>query len=208
MSRNGPAGQERRHLCDRFAELGPEAPTLCEGWTTHDLAAHLYTRERRPHAALGLVVPALADFTDRVQARVKGIDYDVLVERLRKGPPLPAVPVDDLVNLHEYFVHHEDVRRAQPGWDRRDDPRLDRALWKLLRRSARILTRRLKNVGLVLERPDGETIEVRDGTPTATLKGGPQELLLYIFGRRDVAEVSVEGTDEAVAVVEAADLGV
>lgn len=208
MAGDGPAGRERTGLCDRFEELGPDAPTLCEGWVTYDLAAHLYTRERRPHAALGLVIPPLADFTERVQARVKRIDYETVVERLRTGPPLPAVPFDDMVNLHEYFVHHEDVRRAQPGWDRRDDPGLDRALWKLLRRSARILTRRLKGIGLVLERPDGETVQVRTGTPTATLKGGPQELVLYVFGRRGVADVVVEGTDEAVAAVERADLGV
>src|SRR5882762_622635 len=36
---------ERRELCDLFLELGPDAPTLCEGWTTLDLAAHLVLRE-------------------------------------------------------------------------------------------------------------------------------------------------------------------
>jgi hypothetical protein len=33
--------RERQTLCDLLADLGPDAPTLCEGWTTLDLAAHL-----------------------------------------------------------------------------------------------------------------------------------------------------------------------
>ena len=39
--------QERIKLCDLFDELGPSAPTLIEGWTAHDLAAHIVLRERR-----------------------------------------------------------------------------------------------------------------------------------------------------------------
>ncbi|HEY5077996.1 MAG TPA: TIGR03085 family protein, partial [Acidimicrobiia bacterium] len=38
--------QERRELCNLFAELGPFVPTLLEGWTANDLAAHLVLRER------------------------------------------------------------------------------------------------------------------------------------------------------------------
>ena len=40
--------RERAQVCLRFDELGPDAPTLCEGWTTFDLAAHLVVRERNP----------------------------------------------------------------------------------------------------------------------------------------------------------------
>jgi uncharacterized protein (TIGR03083 family) len=36
--------KERQALCDTLTELGPDAPTLCEGWTTADLAAHLMVR--------------------------------------------------------------------------------------------------------------------------------------------------------------------
>ena len=42
---------ERQLLADLFLEVGPEAPTLCAGWTTTDLAAHLWVREHRPEAA-------------------------------------------------------------------------------------------------------------------------------------------------------------
>ncbi len=37
--------REREELCDLFLELGPEAATLCEGWTSTDLAAHLVLQE-------------------------------------------------------------------------------------------------------------------------------------------------------------------
>ena len=49
--------QERRELCDLFDELGPSVPTLLEGWTAHDLAAHLVLRERDLVAGPCLVLP-------------------------------------------------------------------------------------------------------------------------------------------------------
>jgi hypothetical protein len=48
---------EREQLCDLLDELGPQAPTLLDPWTTHDLAAHLVLREHDFPAAPGLVVP-------------------------------------------------------------------------------------------------------------------------------------------------------
>ena len=43
-----------------FDETGPDGPTLCEGWQTRDLAAHLVLRERRPDAAAGVMGGPLA----------------------------------------------------------------------------------------------------------------------------------------------------
>ena len=37
--------RERLQLCDLLQELAPDAPTLCAGWTTSDMAAHLVLRE-------------------------------------------------------------------------------------------------------------------------------------------------------------------
>src|SRR5437667_638875 len=48
---------ERQQLCDLFVELGPDAPTLLEPWSTRDLAAHLVLREHDHLAAPGLVLP-------------------------------------------------------------------------------------------------------------------------------------------------------
>ena len=61
------ASRERAALADLLVELGPDAPTLCAGWDTRDLAAHLAVRERRPDATPGVAVPALAGWTERVQ---------------------------------------------------------------------------------------------------------------------------------------------
>ncbi|MGH3380899.1 MAG: TIGR03085 family metal-binding protein, partial [Actinoallomurus sp.] len=135
------ARAERRELCALLAETGPDAPTLCEGWTTGDLAAHLLVRERRPDAAPGIVVPLLAGYTERVQQRVsKDNPFPHVLELLRQGPPAwsPfAVPgVDAAANTAEFFVHHEDVRRAQAGWAPRELPAaFEDDLWRRLKLS-------------------------------------------------------------------------
>ena len=49
-----PATLERRRFADALLEVGPDAPTLCDGWSTRDLAAHVVLRDRRPDAAGGL----------------------------------------------------------------------------------------------------------------------------------------------------------
>ena len=43
--------RERRALCDTLDAVGADAPTMCEGWDAHDLAAHLVVRERDPWTA-------------------------------------------------------------------------------------------------------------------------------------------------------------
>ncbi|HEY6426004.1 MAG TPA: TIGR03085 family metal-binding protein, partial [Acidimicrobiales bacterium] len=114
------AQQERSTLCDLFIELGPDAPTLCEGWVTADLAAHLVVRERRPDSGPGLVWPRLAEYTDKVRRSVRDrTSWETLVETVRGGPPLLLRPVDGPMNTIEYFIHVEDVRRAQDGWEPR-----------------------------------------------------------------------------------------
>src|SRR5215467_11727435 len=60
------ARDERAALCALFDETGPQAPTLCAGWRTADLAAHLVLRERRPDAAVGILGGPLARHTQRV----------------------------------------------------------------------------------------------------------------------------------------------
>ena len=57
---------ERAAICDSFEEFGPDVPTLCEGWKTRDLLAHMLVRERRPDAAAGLVVPFLRKHLEQV----------------------------------------------------------------------------------------------------------------------------------------------
>ena len=54
----GYSRQERQALCDDLQAAGPDAPTLCVGWTARDLAAHLVLRERRLDAGADAVLAA------------------------------------------------------------------------------------------------------------------------------------------------------
>lgn len=200
------ARAERAALADLLTEVGPDAPTLCEGWTTRDLAAHLVVRDRRPDAAAGLVVGPLAAWTRHVQDGVARGDWAGLVDKVRSGPRIPLGPLDAPFNTAEYFVHHEDVRRAQPGWEPRPtDERLERAQWGALTARARMLFRR-SPVGVTLRLPDGTTHTARSGERSVTLTGPATELCLFAHGRRDQSLVEVEGEPDVVAEFEAASL--
>jgi uncharacterized protein (TIGR03085 family) len=205
--------QERHDICDLFAELGPSVPTLVEGWTAHDLAAHIVLRERDLIAGPCIVLPGpFQRFAERRRARLANSkDFAWLVTRIRSGPPIGFFRIGrvrSLPNLNEFFVHHEDLRRANGRGPRTLTTALDAALWRNVRRSSRYLTRRLRGAGLDVEWPGtGEKMSVRSGEPRARLSGPPGELLLYVFGRQAVAQVAVNGSPEAVAAVRRTHLG-
>ncbi|HET9092594.1 MAG TPA: TIGR03085 family metal-binding protein [Acidimicrobiales bacterium] len=209
LSSSSIAHSERAALCSLLEERGPLAPTLCEGWTTADLAAHLYIRERRPVAAAGILVPQLKAMTQSAMDEAKrSLGYEELIRRVASGPPALVRPLDEQMNTVEYFVHHEDVRRAgSADAGPREDPALDAALWRALRRSARLLARKLRGAGLVLVAPGFGSATARSGEPLVTMTAGPQELVLYLFGRGRVAEVQLDGDEAAVARVQAAPFG-
>jgi uncharacterized protein (TIGR03085 family) len=197
------AQTERNELCTLFETLGPEAPTLCGDWTTRDLAGHLVVRESRPDAALGIVVKPFAGWTEKVRAGAAGHDWPDLVRQVRNGPPLWSptriAAVDSVVNSLEFFVHHEDVRRAQPQWQPRTLPeRMDFALWEAVSKRAKLHLRRAA-VGVELRTPDGRSVVAREGDPVVTVTGAPAELVLLMFGRADHAELEYAGADDAVA---------
>ena len=204
---------ERAALADALADAGPHVSTLCDGWTTTELAAHLVSRERRPDATLGIVLPLMAGWTDRVRGQYTHQDYAELVEAVRNGPPrtsVMALPgVDARVNLTEHFVHCEDVRRAGPNWTPRDlPPERQRALWGQLAVMGKGLFRD-SPVSVTLSTPDGRTKKVVDrGDEGVELIGPPAELTLYAFGRKDQALVQLEGPDDAVAAFRELFLGV
>ncbi|MCP2256925.1 TIGR03085 family protein [Streptoalloteichus tenebrarius] len=200
----GVARDERRQLCDLLDRVGPDEPTLCAGWRTRDLAAHLVLRERRPDASPGIVLRPLAGYTALVQRRLASRPWGELVRTLRQGPPRwsPfAIPgVDEAVNGTEFFVHHEDVRRAREGWAPRPaDPARDAMAWRALARIGRLTFRRCP-VGVALRRPNGEEVLARRGPRAVTVVGAPGELLLYAFGREAV-EVEFEGDQADVQAV-------
>jgi hypothetical protein len=88
------AREERAALAALLAETGPDAPTLCEGWQTRGLAAHLVLRERRPDAAAGVMGGPLAGYTARVQRRYLGrYSYPELVGLIVAKNSAPSVTV-------------------------------------------------------------------------------------------------------------------
>jgi uncharacterized protein (TIGR03085 family) len=205
--------QERRELCGLFEELGPLAPTLLPGWTANDLAAHIVLRERDLVAGPCIALPGrFQRFAERRRVELaKSHDFAWLVARIRSGPPVGFFRIGwvrSVPNLNEFFVHHEDVRRANGLRPRTLPPALDEALWHNVRRGGRYLTRRLRDAGLDVEWPGtGQRMTVRRGEPKARLSGSPGELLLYVFGRQSVAEVDVSGSPAAVAAVRRTHLG-
>lgn len=199
------AAAERAALCDLFEELGPNEPTLCTGWQTRDLAAHLVLRERRADAAPGILLKPFARYTKRVQDTYARRPWRELVDLVRGGPavwwPTRIAAVDAAVNSVEFFVHHEDARRGQAGWAPREpDATRDAAVWTGLRRTAWMTLRRAP-VGLVLHHPNGDEIVVRRGPTTVTISGEPGELLLFATGRTAV-HVDFDGDQTAIAAVQ------
>jgi uncharacterized protein (TIGR03085 family) len=199
--------KERAAMCDTFEKVGPDAPTLCEGWNTLDLAAHLVAREARSDAALGLVVPFLAGHLQNVMDKYKAKGYEPLVAMLRTGPPwMHRTGPLATANVSEMFVHHEDVRRPAGEPPRPIDAEMDQILWKLLGFGMR--QKSIPGVALTLRAPGGrEKLVTKKGAPV-TVIGPTGELTLYLSGRKSAAEVSFEGDDEAVAVVRSAKFGV
>lgn len=211
------AKDERCAICDLLAELGPSEPTLCAGWQTGDLAAHLVLREHRPDAGAGVMGGPLAGYTRRVQSRLTArTPFPQLVQLIRTGPPrfsafgLPGA--DERLNLVEYFVHHEDVRRAQPDWQPRTiSGELADLLWDRLRLARLMLRKAPVGVELARSGSGGDNshsgngrvrITVKARTPVVTVSGEPAELTLWTMGRTSVADVQMEGNDSDIAALQ------
>src|SRR3712207_1127359 len=120
-----------------------------------------------------------------------------MVDLLRSGPPAwspSRIPqVGEFADGAEFFIHHEDVRRGEPGWEPRSaDPTRDDALWQLLTRAGRLLYRR-SPVGVAVRRPTGEQVVVKTGRGLVTIEGEPGEIVLHGSGRT-AARVELHGT--------------
>jgi uncharacterized protein (TIGR03085 family) len=202
---------ERAALCDLFEELGPDQPTLCEGWTTRDLAAHLVTRERRPDAAVGILVKPVSGFTEQVRSAAAKRPFEELIGQLRRPPFWTMAgfgPTDRAVNTLEFFIHHEDVRRAQPDWEPRElDQVTSRALWHGVPGSARLALRKFR-AGVEVNAPGFGTARGGNGPAQVTLTGPPGELVMFLSGRQRAARVELTGPEELTAKLRRARLGV
>jgi uncharacterized protein (TIGR03085 family) len=203
------AQRERSALVDTLRKVGPDAPTLCVGWTTRDLAAHLVLRERRLDATPGITIPFFAGYTAKVQDQMaRSTSWEDLVELVASGPPIysPFKLLDSVANLGEMFIHHEDVRRAADSWQPRV---LDESTVSALARQLGLLSRIALGklpAQVTLQTPDGRRIaRVGRGDPV-TVIGEPQELVLFVAGR-DAVRVEFDGDPQAVAAVRGAHRG-
>jgi uncharacterized protein (TIGR03085 family) len=202
---------ERAAAVESFRAAGPDAPTLCEGWRSRHLLAHLVLRDQNPLSlardGIARRPPGHEPVTGKVADDASTPEsYLALVERFAQGPSRtnPVAWFSDRANLVEYVVHHEDLRRGggqdgghEPGPAPERSPELLAALWQNVRLMARLAMRR-SPVGVVLVVPGGPRAVVRKGADAVALTGDPVELALYVLGRRDAARVRVDGRPDVV----------
>jgi len=207
-----PATEERQRFADELLAVGPDVDTLCEGWTARDLAAHVVARDRRPDAVPGVLVTAFAGYTQKILDGIAAKDWHEIVRLVREPPvwhPTRIDAVDRFMNTVEFFVHLEDVRRAQPDWEPRElDDRLTADLAGALGRMAKLLTRK-SPVGLTLVPTGavGDPIVAKRAEPMVTISGPVGELVLFVFGRQAHARVEFDGDPTAVEQARTANFG-
>ncbi|MDG4788716.1 TIGR03085 family metal-binding protein [Micromonospora sp. WMMD1102] len=205
------ADTERQSLADLLLTVGPDAPTIIPEWAARDLAAHLVTRERRPDAAAGLLLPPLRRHGERVQAAVAARPYPDLVDQIRRPPrwsPLALPPLHELVNLLEYFVHHEDLRRGRSDWQPRQLPAGEQAaLFKRVPTMARLALRRFP-AALLIQAPEHGEATAGAGGEQLRMVGSPGELIMFLFGRQRVARVQLVGPPALTERLRSAKLGI
>jgi uncharacterized protein (TIGR03085 family) len=206
------ARTERSALADLLADLGPDQPTLCDGWQTRDLAAHLVTRDRRPDAAAGILIKPLAGYTDRLRNSAAARPWDLLISQVNTPPRLSMAGVaalDRLTNTSEFFIHHEDIRRAQPDWAPRPlDQGLGDALYGQTKLMAKMRLRKFP-AKITINMPGyGSPVTVGSGGPDLDIAGDPGEVTLLLSGRQRASRVNLVGPDDLVERVRTASLGI
>ncbi|QGU02239.1 hypothetical protein CKALI_06885 [Corynebacterium kalinowskii] len=188
---------ERARLVQSLLSVGPDAPTLCEGWTAHHLAAHLLIRERKLLATAGMFVPPLSGITDRAMASQLGRPFEDVVQEWGRGPRGAWKLIDKKVNVAEHFVHHEDVRRPQ-GMEARGFSTPEIAeLYAALRTASAAFGQSSAVVELW---PHGQLpiyAGDRHAAERVQIHGDVGELLLYTFGR-PVLKLDFVGNEELV----------
>lgn len=225
------AAASRAALVEALTAAGPGRPTLCDGWNTEHLAAHVHLRETTPSAA-GLVLPGLGRRIERRtqelgDAHATDRSFAELVALVARGPlqepdtvsrlggrlrglaararrTRAGRSVADRVQLLEFYVHTEDVRRAQGSWAPRilADGYADTLFTQLKARAGLLYRGEGTGVELVRQarptsRTDNAPFTARaagPGEPTVRVAGPVGELVLHAFGRRRASLVLEDRT--------------
>jgi len=128
-----------------------------------------------------------------------------LVETVRRGPPLLLRPFDVPMNTIEFFIHVEDVRRAQDGWEPREiSPKLADTLWSSVGPGG--MAKKVPAT-IVITSP-GRTDKEGGTGPRLALTGDPGELVMFGAGRQRAARVEISGDAALATQLRAASLGV
>ncbi len=203
------AKSERSAICQTLRKLGPDQPTLCQGWSTKDLLVHLIVRENRPDAAVGLFIPFLNSYTETISNKYKEKSFEELLSIFENGPKSPSpfsLPkVDEIANTFEFLVHHEDILRAQNYYQPRKFTEDElKSIWSRFTKSAIFFMRKVK-VGVVAKTDQG-TYTLKRGNDVVTISGDVIDLVMFAFGRQNKTQLNFEGNPSAVEKLKNSDL--
>ena len=206
------AQSERHRLCDTALVVGPDAATLSGDWNVRDLLAHLVVRDSDPVGGPGIVLPPLAFLTERRMRSIARVDFAHLVERVRRPAvwaPARLPQLDKALNTLEFFVHHEDIRRAQPGWAPRElTVGEQKQLWKAIGYAGRGLVRSTGVPVAIRWEETGVETTLRRGERPVMVTGDPGEITLFLFGRDQVSGLAFDGPPPHVTKLRHAGLGI
>lgn len=203
MTLIGDIEAERAALVDSLSSAGPSAPAGCGRWTALDLAAHLVAEERlggispfiaRSLVARGVSVPAPPRLVDIAIRREHHHGFAKLIDRLHlPAPRLLLRPRVAPLTLFEYWTHHDDLAGANMA-DHAVPPTLVEAIPPLLRYQLKKLPTGVR--ATVRTDDGGLQSSVGPGSvPVVIVQGSPANLVRWLAGRRERAEVAVTGPD-------------
>lgn len=194
VSRKEFVRSERLFMAGFLSSIKPEqwqASTLCAGWTVQDVAAHVVARERYP-SSIGIVIPALHGWHERTMRRIAARGHSYLIAKIRHYPWwMPAS-----LNVAEFYIHNEDILRGGLH-EHRPEPNDETAvlLWASLKGLMKVRASEVKDLGKLTIHNDLTSEEIKLGkasqTKQTTISGKPGELLLFCYGRREAAKVTV-----------------
>ena len=123
--------------------------------------------------------------------------------------PARLPQLDKALNTLEFFVHHEDIRRAQPGWAPRElTVGEQKQLWKAIGYAGRGLVRPSGVPVAIRWEETGVETTLRRGERPVMVTGDPGEITLFLFGRDQVSGLAFDGPAPHVTKLRHAGLGI